>query len=94
MTQLSGAHAIRRFLRQFSPDFAQDIFKSCPNISIKFVKFKAELQKLDHLTCSKLRNMTSLYKPITLILRFYYMSNGLTFEILNMISRFFTDIRT
>ena len=24
--------------------------------------------------------MTSLYKPITLILEFYYMSNGITFE--------------
>ena len=33
--------------------------------------------------------MTSLYKPITLILEFYYISNGLTFEILSIISRFF-----
>ena len=29
--------------------------------------------------------MTSLYKPITLILEFYYISNGLTFEIFNII---------
>ena len=29
--------------------------------------------------------MTSLYKPIILILEFYYMSNGLSFEILNII---------
>ena len=36
-----------------------------------------------------MKNMTSLYKPITLILKFYYMSNGLTFEILNIISRNF-----
>ena len=32
--------------------------------------------------------MTSLYKPITLFLEFYYMSNGLTFEIFNTILRF------
>ena len=31
--------------------------------------------------------MTSLYKSITLILEFYYMSNGLTFKIINIISR-------
>ena len=29
--------------------------------------------------------MTSLHKPITLILEFYYKSNGLTFQILNII---------
>ena len=29
--------------------------------------------------------MTSLYKPITLILEFYYMSNGITFEIFNIL---------
>ena len=29
--------------------------------------------------------MTSLYEPITLIREFYYMSNGLTFEILDII---------
>ena len=28
--------------------------------------------------------MTSLFKPIKLILEFYYMSNGLTFEIINI----------
>ena len=32
--------------------------------------------------------MTSLYKPITLILEFYYMSNGPTFEILNSFENF------
>ena len=32
--------------------------------------------------------MTSLYKPKTLFLEFYYMSNGLTFEVFNMILRF------
>ena len=29
--------------------------------------------------------MTSLFKPIELILEFYYMLNGLTFEIFNII---------
>ena len=58
MTQLSGAHAFRRFLRQLSTDFhnfVQDISKSCPNIGKKFIKLHAELQKLHHLTCSKLK---------------------------------------
>ena len=32
--------------------------------------------------------MTSLYKPIKLILEFYYMSNGLTFKIFNLILRY------
>ena len=36
--------------------------------------------------------MTSLYKPITLILGFYYMSNCLTFEIFNMTLRIDGDI--
>ena len=31
----------------------------------------------------------SLYNPIKLILEFYYMANGLTFEILNIILRIF-----
>ena len=44
MTKQSGAHAFCRLLRQL-----------CPNIGKNFVKFKAELQKLDHLTCSKLK---------------------------------------
>ena len=35
--------------------------------------------------------MTSLYKPTTLILKFYYMSNGPTFEIFKI---FFTAVRT
>ena len=63
--------------------FVQDISKSCHTIGEKIVKLYAELQKLD-------QNMTSLYrKPITLILDFYYMSNGLTFEISNIILRNF-----
>ena len=33
--------------------------------------------------------MTSLYNPIKLILEFYYMGNGLTFEIINIILRIF-----
>ena len=33
--------------------------------------------------------MTSLYNPIKLILELYYMANGLTFEILNIILRKF-----
>ena len=59
MTQLSGAHAFRRslrqFLRQLSAYFVQDICKSYPNIDKNFVKLYSELQKLDHLTCSKLK---------------------------------------
>ena len=47
MTQLSGAHAFRQFLRQLSTDlheiFSQDISKSCPNIGKDFVKLYAEL---------------------------------------------------
>ena len=31
----------------------------------------------------------SLYNPIKLIPEFYYMANGLTFEILNIILRIF-----
>ena len=38
--------------------------------------------------------MMSIYKPITLILDFYYMSNGLTFEISNIILRNFYDVKT
>ena len=38
--------------------------------------------------------MTFLYKPITLILKFYYMSNGLTFEIFNINLRNLTGVRT
>ena len=33
--------------------------------------------------------MTSLYNPIKLFLDFYYMANGLTFEIFNIIVRYF-----
>ena len=33
--------------------------------------------------------MTFLFNPIKLILEFYYMANGLTFEILNIILRIF-----
>ena len=33
--------------------------------------------------------MTSLFKPINIILEFYYMSNGLTFAMFNIILRFF-----
>ena len=32
--------------------------------------------------------MTSLYKPILPVLEFYYMSNSLTFEILNNFAKF------
>ena len=54
MTQLSGAHATRRFLRQLK--FCTGHFQViCPNIGKKFVKLYAELQKLHHLTCSKLK---------------------------------------
>ena len=49
-------------------------------------------QKLDRLTCRpsqfKLRR-PSVINPIKLNLEFYYMSNGLTFEIFNIILRFF-----
>ena len=49
------------------------------------------VQKLDHLTCSKCLFMTllySMYKPINSS-EFRYMSNGLTFEMLNGNSRNF-----
>ena len=36
--------------------------------------------------------MTSLFKPNKLILECYYMSNGLTFEIFNIILRNFKDM--
>ena len=36
--------------------------------------------------------MTSLYKPITLILEFYYMLKGLTFEILNIFAMLGQDL--
>ena len=59
MTQLSEAHAFHRFLHQlfnrFSRKIEQDMSKSRPNIDKKFVELYAELQKLDHLTCSKLK---------------------------------------
>ena len=32
--------------------------------------------------------MTSLFKPIKLILEFYYMSNGLAFEIFDILAKF------
>ena len=38
--------------------------------------------------------MTSLFKPIKLILEFYYMSNGLTFEIFNIILQIFIIMRS
>ena len=47
MTQLSGAHAFRLFLCQLSTDFHE--------IGNNFIKLYAELQKLAHLTCSKLK---------------------------------------
>ena len=37
------------------PIFIQDISRSCPNIGKNFVKLYTKLQKLDHLTCSKLK---------------------------------------
>ena len=46
-------------------------------------------QKLDHLTCSKCLLMTllyNMYKPINFS-ELRYMSNGLTFEMLNGNSR-------
>ena len=52
MTQLSGEHAFRRFLRQLSTD-SHEISKSSPNIGRNFVKLYAEFQKLNHLTCNK-----------------------------------------
>ena len=48
MTQLSGAHAFRRFIRQLSTDFHEIWYRSFPSHYV-------ELQKLDHLTCSKLK---------------------------------------
>ena len=59
MTQLSGAHAFHRFFRQLSTDFQESLNRTFPShvsTSIKkFVESYAELQKLDHLTCSKLK---------------------------------------
>ena len=37
-----------------SLNFAQNIFKSCPNIDKKFAKLYSLFQKLDHLTCNKI----------------------------------------
>ena len=34
-------------------------------------------------------SLTFLFKPIKIILEFYYMANGLAFEILNIILRIF-----
>ena len=53
-----------------------------------FVKLYSVFQKLDHLTCNDLNYDVPLY-PIKLILEFYYMANGLTFEVLNIILRLF-----
>ena len=50
---------------------------------------KNRFQKLDHLTCSKCLFMTllyNMYKPINFS-ELRYMSNGLTFEMLNGNSR-------
>ena len=38
--------------------------KSCPKIGENFVKLYAELQKLDHLTCSKLKFLRSSMNPL------------------------------
>ena len=59
MTQLSGAHAFRRFLSQLSTDFQEIMHRTFPSHVLtsvkKFVKLYAALQKLDHLTYSKLK---------------------------------------
>ena len=63
---------------------------------VNFEKKYCIVQKLDHLTCSKCLFMTllyNMYKPINfhsgLFSDLHYMSNGLTFEMLNGISQIF-----
>ena len=60
------------------------IFQQNPNIAENFVKLYSVYQKLDHLTCSKLKLWRPYFKSIKLIQEFYYMSNGLTFAILTL----------
>ena len=70
-----------------SSNFTKAIFYSNPNNPENFVNLYSVFQKLDHLTCNELKLRRSLFNPIKPILEFYYMANGLTFEILNIILR-------
>ena len=69
-------------INRFPSNFAKAIFYSNPNSPENFVKLYRVFQKLDYLTCSKVK-LRRPSKPIKLILEFYYMANGLTFQILN-----------
>ena len=80
-------------LNRFSRNFVNPIFQSFGIDPENLVKKHCLFQKLDHLTCSKCLSMTlhyNMYKPIYfrsgLFSELRYMSNGLTFEILNGIS--------
>ena len=76
-------------LIRFSSNFAKAIFYVNPNSPENFVKLNSVFQKLDHLTCSKLKLRRPSITPIKLLLEFYYMANGLTFKILNIILQIF-----
>ena len=77
-------------LNRFSSNFAKAIFYSNTNSPVYFVKLYSVFQKLDHSTCNELKlRRPSITPKKKLILEFYYMANGLTFKILNIIFRNF-----
>ena len=85
-----GSHDFRRFLHQFLTDFPQILQRPGPfSIQIltalrNFVKLYSVFQKLDHLTCSKLKLRRPSITPNSRILL-----HGLIFEIINIILRIF-----
>ena len=66
-------------------NLAQAIFKSCPNVGKNFAKSYLIAQKLDHLTCNTILEIGLMGLKRDVVILIYYMSNGLTFEILDII---------
>ena len=91
LTRITWFSAISpSILNRFSSNFTKAIFYSNPNSPGNLVKLYSVFQKLDHLTYVYWIEITTfLFNPIRLILEFYYMANGLTFEIINIILRNF-----